>query len=238
MSPVPEKHLEQVVASLRQALGQNLFSCCVYGSVVRGNYVPGKSDINLLIVLEMSDAAAHESIAGLMVAEEAIDPFVIARGALGRTAQAFASKFASIKNNYRVLHGADPLADIRIDPAQQRFLCEQALRNLQLRLTYAFVVRHRTKAYRRFVLRSATAMFIQLSEVLRLEGVAVPKEFESRIPLLEKQFQVNGDVLRELWQCKSDSRAGATKSDESWHERLMPLLDAVLGWVIRNWQTK
>src|SRR5260370_35798563 len=169
MSPSVEKLIEQAAQALREQLGANLNSCCLYGSAVRGNFIEGQSDLNLLIVVAGSYPAAHEAICRAIGHESFIDPFIIGRAALTNTARTFASKFASIKRNCRVICGTDPLAELEIDPAQERFLCEQALRNLQLRLTYAFVTRQREKLYNRFLVRTVTPLFVQLSEILRLE---------------------------------------------------------------------
>src|SRR4029077_21194577 len=114
--------------------------------------------------------------------------------------------------------------NITIDPEIEWFLCEQALRNLRLRMVYAFVTRARTKAYHRFVFRSIVPLFVQFSEVLRLEGVSVPKELEARIPLMEKQFQIDGKVLRELLDLKQNVQARRRETDEYWHELLFPIV--------------
>src|SRR5262249_20124019 len=162
-----------------------------------------QSDINLLIILNVSDPAAHDAIARAIGTNTLVDPFVIGRQALPGSARAFATKFASIKRNYRVLSGADPLTDLVTDLAQERFLCEQALRNLLLRMTYAFATRQRGKPYRRFLLHSVTPLFVQFSEVLRLENVRLPKDFAARIPVFEAHFQFKGDILRELVALKT-----------------------------------
>ncbi|HKS35660.1 MAG TPA: hypothetical protein VJW76_00620 [Verrucomicrobiae bacterium] len=40
--------LDQAVTALKEALGDNLYSCCVYGSPVRGNAIEGVSEASLL----------------------------------------------------------------------------------------------------------------------------------------------------------------------------------------------
>jgi hypothetical protein len=139
--------LDQAVNALRTELGDNLYySCCVYGSAVRGNSIEGVSDINLLVILNQSTAAAHEAVARAIGGQRQIDPFVLARRGFERSVRAFATKFASIKRNYRVRFGADPLVDLNVDAELEKFLCEQAVRNLRLRLAYAFITRQqRTK---------------------------------------------------------------------------------------------
>jgi len=59
--------VERTAARLVQTLGENLHSCILYGSVVRGEMVDKVSDINLLIVLTESTPAAHSAIADTQV---------------------------------------------------------------------------------------------------------------------------------------------------------------------------
>lgn len=228
-----EAVLDHAVRFLKDELDQNLHSCCVYGSAVRGNFIEGVSDINLLIILNQSDPAAHERLARLIDAHPQIDPFILGRSGFERSARAFASKFSNIRRNYRVLCGADVLAALQIDPALERFLCEQALRNFRLRLVFAFVTRNRSKSFDKFLLKSITPLFVQISEVMRLNGVDVPKEFGSRIDLMEKEFRIEGSIMRDLLVLKKSP--GKLTDLLGWHERLLPVLNAVIGWIESKW---
>jgi len=228
-----EATLDQAVRFLKDELTQNLHSCCVYGSAVRVNFIAGVSDINLLIILNQSDPAAHQCLARLIDAHPQIDPFILGRTGFERSARAFASKFANIRRNYRVLYGADVLAALQIDPALERFLCEQALRNFRLRLVFAFVTRHRSKSFDKFLLRSITPLFVQISEAMRLNGVNVPKEFDARINLMEKEFKIDGAVMRDLLVLKKSP--GKLTDLLGWHERLLPVLNAVIAWIESKW---
>ena len=227
--------LDQAVGALRAELGDNLFSCCVYGSAVRGNAIEGVSDINLLVILNQSTAAAHAAVTRALGGLPLIDPFVLARRGFERSVRAFAPKFASIRRNYRVLHGADPLADMKVDAALEKFLCEQAVRNLRLRLVYSFVTRQRHQAYDKFVVRNVTGMFVQFSEALRLNGVSVPVDFAARVPVLEKEFKIDGAVLRDLLALKQSPQKFSEADAVNWHARLFPVVDTVLGWMETHW---
>jgi hypothetical protein len=230
--------LDQALDALRAELGDNLYSCCVYGSAVRGNSIEGISDINLLVILNQSSSEAHQAIARAIGASGKIDPFILGRSGFERSARAFATKFASIKRNYRVLHGADPLADFGIDAALEKFLCEQALRNLRLRLIYSFVTRQRHQAYDKFIIQNITGLFVQLSEALRLQGLEVPTAFEARVPLLEREFKINGQVVRDLLALKKSPVKFTDADTIAWHTKLFPLVDTVLHWIEANWPTK
>ena len=230
--------LDQAAGALRAELGDNLFSCCVYGSAVRGNAIEGVSDINLLIILNQSTAAAHEAVARAIGGQPLIDPFVLGRRGFERSVRAFAPKFASIRRNYHVLHGADPLADMKVDATLEKFLCEQAVRNLRLRLVYSFVTRQQHRAYDKFVVRNVTGMFVQFCEALRLNGVTIPTVFDARVPVLEKEFNIDGEVLRDLLALKKSPRKFSDGEAVAWHKKLFPVVDAVLGWMETNWPAK
>ena len=233
-----QETLDAAVSALRAELGENLFSCCVYGSAVRGNAIEGVSDINLLILLNQSDSAAHAAVGHAIGAQPVIDPFILGRRGFARSVRAFAPKFASIRRNYKVLHGADPLADMTVDAALEKFLCEQAVRNLRLRLVYAFVTRSQHKAYDKFVVRNITAMFVQFSEALRLNGVVMPQSFEERVPVLATEFKLDGQVLRDLLALKKQPQKFSEADAVGWHEKLFPVVDAVLVWMETNWPAK
>src|SRR5262245_35694115 len=117
--------VEKTLAALRDQLKDNLYACCLYGSWVRGNAIAGKSDINLLIVLDESTPSAHAALSKIVGSEPRLDPFILGRRGFERSLRAFAGKFASIRRNYRVLHGADPLAQLKVDAVMEKFLCEQ-----------------------------------------------------------------------------------------------------------------
>lgn len=220
---------------MRAALGDNLHSACLYGSSVRGNAIKGISDFNLLIVLNDSSSAAHQAIAGVLAKFPRVDPFILAKRGFARSVRAFAPKFASIKRHHRVLFGADPLADITPDAAMERFLCEQSLRNLRLRLVYAFVMRGRERAYDRFVIGQTTALFVQLADLLRIEGIEVPTDFAARIPIFSREFAVDASVLADLLALKREPRRLTETEMVGWHDRLFPVVDGALRWIEARW---
>jgi hypothetical protein len=236
MNPKLQSCLDDALAALKDELGGNLFSCCLYGSAVRGGTIEGVSDVNLLIVLNESTSAAHQAVARALEGRPQVDVFILARRGFGRSVRAFAPKFASIRRNYRVLHGADPLAEVHGDIHMEKFLCEQALRNFRLRLVYSFVTRERHQAYDKFLVSHVSSAFIQFAELLRLEGISIPKTFEERIPVLAREFNIDGQELRDLLALKKSPQRFTGDEAVAWHDRFFPLVDKVLVWVESKWQ--
>ncbi|MDB6108672.1 MAG: hypothetical protein JWR69_422 [Pedosphaera sp.] len=227
--------LDQIVSSLKGALGDNLYSCCVYGSAVRGDAIEGVSDINLLILLNDSNPEAHVAIGKAIGKDPQIDPFILGRKGFERSVRAFAPKFVSIRRNYRVVFGADPLKEIKVEPELERFLCEQALRNLRLRLAHAFITREQSRRYPFVLARCCTPLLLRLSEVLRLNGRELAREMPARIPMLAQEFGIEEALLRDLVAFKRNPQKLSDQEMVAWHKRLFPAVDKALAWVEAKW---
>jgi hypothetical protein len=236
LPPGIQAALDAATAALTKTLGENLQSLLLYGSAVRGNLQAGVSDLNLLILLQESTPDAHAAIAEAIRGPVRIEPFILGRALLARSIQAFAVKFLSIRRNYRVLHGADPFADLVIDETLAKFLCEQAVRNLRLRCVRAFVVLGQDPPrYTAFLAKMASAIFTDLAEGLRRVGTDVPRSYEERIPLFEKTFGADASALRDLLALKASARTLPAGETKEFHSRLFKLLDAAVRWMEAQW---
>lgn len=228
--------IDRIAARLPALLGDNLYSCVLYGSAVRGGIKPGTSDINLLIVLNESRPEAHRAISECVQGKIFVDPFVIARKGMERSFETFAMKFRSIRRNYRVLVGEDPLAKLEISEERARFLCEQSLRNLRLRTVHTYVMhRQDRKRYLNYLLNVYSTIVIELSEVMRLNNEDVPNNFEQRVLLIEKVFQLDVSVLHNLLKLKLNIRRLHNRDVEYFHRGLFTLLDSAVIWVEERW---
>ena len=228
--------LDETIAALQHALGSNLSSVVLYGSAARGDFVPGVSDLNLLIVLNESNPSAHEALAGVVRSKPDVEPFAIGRPGLLRTARAFPAKFAAIRRTGRTVFGSDPLADIPRFPDLERFAAEQALRNVRLRLVYNFVKRGSDAArYTRFILDFIPALYSACNAVLELEGQAVPRTREAQASLYASLFSVDTGALLELAQLKRKPQPLTAVQVSATHARLFAIVMAALAWTERRW---
>ncbi len=224
--------LTEVVSDLRQKLGENLYSCILYGSAVRGSFVAGSSDINLLIILNESTPSAHREIAKVLKRKIHIEPFVICRIGMERSFEAFAIKFCSIQRHYLVLHGEDPLRDLVIDEKILRFLTEQAIRNLRLRVVRAYItLGEEHRRYLDLVIGFVPQIFIDIGSVFRVRGFVVADDFADRIPLITEHLGDSASVLADLLALRK--KRPTLSGDELFqlHTRLFTLLDETIAWM-------
>ena len=240
MASIPEPvqaRVDQLAEALEGRLGDNLVSCVLYGSAVRGGLDPRHSDINLMIVLKTSTPEAHHAIAKAIRGPIEVDPFVLTQSGIERSMRVFGPKFASIRRDYRVLAGTDPLADLELDDAFEKVLCEQALRNLRLRAVHAYIVwGEDRRRYRQWLFGAVTPLLVQISEAARLEGVEVPHDFADRYEILENELGTPVGVIADVLERKRHSDKLTVSEIASLHGRLYTLLTHVLGYIEQRWE--
>src|SRR4051812_16904956 len=120
VSSLPEKmarRLELALGILKDSLNERLISVSLYGSAARDNHQGAIRDLNLMIVVERANPDALQIIADVVKSHPVIAPFVLEADGLEGDFRAFAPKFASIRRNYRLLHGEDVLASFEMVPA-------------------------------------------------------------------------------------------------------------------------
>lgn len=228
--------LERTRERLEAALGENLYSLILYGSAVRGDLVAAVSDLNVLIVLNVSTPEAHTAIADCLGTETLVSPMVVAREGLARTMALFGVKFRSIQRHYRVLHGVDALAGLSVPDELLKLECEQGLRNLRLRSVYAYIrSRQNAERYFRYLMDMDAVLFTELAEVLRIERQDVPTDFAARIHVIEQTFGFAMPVLNELLALKQKPRRLTAREIADFHAALFQLLDNAVRWVEVRW---
>ena len=84
--------------------------------------------------------------------------------------------------------------------------------------------------------KNVTPLFVQLSEALRLQGMTLPAGHETRIPTLEKEFEIDGNTLREILALKAERRQLSDEQVIALHSKLFSLIDSVLIWIEARWQ--
>ncbi len=233
LPPKYRNALDGCVGQLTTSLRDNLYSVVLYGSAVRGNISRKQSDLNLLLVLNDSNPDAHRAVAHAIQAPVPIRPMVICHAEMEESFRAFATKFESIKRNYRVLHGANPFEKVSIDGGMVRFLVTQSLRNLRLRCIYTYVTMGSDrKRYLNYLTGVLPKLFTDLGTALRITGIEVPQQYEQRLATFRTAWGDAADVLEDLLQLKEKPGPLAPRDVDTFHNRLFRLLDKAVRWMM------
>ncbi len=137
MAKDPEAISRQFVADLEASWGEHLASVVLYGSAVRDDYVPGRSDLNFLVLAEQmgpGELALLRPFAKRWRQARIAWPVFMRPAMVATALDSYPLEFLTMKASYRVLAGSDPLADLTFRREDVRLECERELRGKLLLL--------------------------------------------------------------------------------------------------------
>ena len=167
------------LAQVDAALGSG-YSAVLYGSAARGDFVPGRSDLNLMLILDDLSPRALGALAGAFGTwrKSGYDPpLVIGRREWTRATDVFPIEITDMQCGYEVPRGADPVAGLAVAPVDLRHALEREFRGKLLRLRQGYVAAAGdSAALGTLAGRSAGTVMVLLRALLVLLGRPVPRE--------------------------------------------------------------
>lgn len=130
-------NLEALRTALERELGPGLVALLVFGSVARGDYRAGRSDVDLMLVLADDGRATLERIGQpLLVARYAarIEAIIMRADEIEAAADVFPLLYDDIRECNVVLAGRDPFVKLEISDRHRRLRIEQELREARIRV--------------------------------------------------------------------------------------------------------
>lgn len=226
--------LRAAIAQLRddlvRAAGANLAGLILYGGVARGRYRPGKSDINLVVLLNDTHTAALDPIAPLLRAAWRawrVEPFILKSSEVARLSVTFPTKLLDIARHHIVLVGADPFADVQVSREQVRLRIEQSLRNSELRLRRRYLSIFDDAPSLALALADvASSLKVEFAAMLQLVNQDAPSEATSAAVLqaAADTFELDRETL---------ARIAALRREANQGEDMPALYDRVLAVIAR-----
>ena len=213
--------LEELRDALVGALGEELQALVVYGSAVRGGFVEGRSDVDLLVVLRHDDRALLEKIGGaLLLARTSarIESMLLRGDELQRAADVFPLLYDDVRSRHVLLHGEDPFAGLEISDVHRRLRIEQELRDARIRLR---LVLSEAPLLPRLlngaVARKVKQLRSPLHALLRLRGRTVEDSVEAVIQEASSIYEIDGKAVLRF-----------DEAPEAAYDALTRLLDAAI----------
>lgn len=155
-------HLEKIIAQVRKGWPSDFDGLVLYGSAARGDFIAGRSNINLLVVVRGVSVDFMQGMGRLhrqWGKHQIVAPLVMTKDDLGRSGRLFPLEFLQMTQNHVVLAGQDPFSEFSLDPVRLGWQCEQELMANLLRLRQRFIEGEaRVEAIHALLLLSITAV--------------------------------------------------------------------------------
>lgn len=221
--------VEAFCVELRKAPNISIRSIILYGSAAREDYRPGKSDINLLVVVEHIDVSILKSVLDPVTRGRryGIAPFFITERNLLSSLDVFPVKFLAMKESYKLLWGQDVLKNLEISREHIRLRCEQEIKNLLFLMRRQFLIGGgRPRSLTEMMSRVVVAFLETLRVVLSLTQEDFPSR-EKVVNVAAETFALDAEALRNV-RALRDRDVSLSKVDaEQLFDKFMAIVDKV-----------
>lgn len=212
--------LKNLCDQLQQAVGDDLVSVVLYGGLAKGEYSPGRSNVNVMVVLKNARVATLDKAAPPLRAaqrEFPLAPLLLTENDLHRSTDVFPVKFLDIQRRHRLLWGKDVLNGLAIGKDHLRLRCEQEIKNLLLRLRRFYAERaHRSELLENTLSGAVSGFLTNLGILLLLKTGQAPDTKPAIAQAAAQTFDLPADVLPQLLALK----AGQSRPDAAELKRL------------------
>ena len=195
------KLLKQYIQDLLKLYGSEVEGIVLFGSAVRGEFMPGRSNINILLVMSSYDLAVLKKYDGIhkrWSKEQVVVPLFLTAGDLQSAAAVFPLEYQDILDGHRLLWGQDPFVGLQIDSRYVGVGVLQALRGNLLRLRQRLVEGRSTdEAITILLSLSITGLLPALRGMQRVLKRPVLPHGEALLEDLESQLALDLTGLRD-----------------------------------------
>jgi len=196
-----QKLLKSYVKDVAKGYGNELEGMLLYGSAVRGEFLPGRSNLNLILVMSSYDLSLlkkYDTIHKRWSKEQVVVPLFLTAGDLQSASQVFPLEYQDILECHRLLWGQDPFVGLKIDVRYLAAEVLQALRGNLFRLRQRLVEGRSTEEAMIILLSlSITALLPVLRGLQRLLLRPVLAHGEALLNDLESHLEINLTGLRD-----------------------------------------
>lgn len=226
---------EQMAKWLGEVLRERLKCVLLYGSAAAGDFLPGASNYNLLVIADPLGVAELRSLQPPLMAWDRAGhpiPRLFTPTQLESSLDAFPIEMLDIQQSRRVLVGPDLLADMRVEPVHLRLAVERELTGKLLSLRGKFaVVADKPRAVQELMLGSLSTFLVLFRAALRLYQESVPDIKLEALHALAKHIQFDTAPFERLFEAKqltpSERRATADVAFPEYLAAIEPVVQAI-----------
>ncbi len=195
----PEEIFAEITGDYQQILGADLISMILYGSGAGEDYIPGKSDLNFLIILTDQGIERLDRVLELVARwrkRNVAVPLFMTRSYILGSQDAYPIEFLNMKRHYIVVFGEDILATLAFAFQHIRLQLERELRGKLLHLRSGYLATGGSpQKIRKLIQVSLTAFVSLFSALLYLKKVEIPHGKRNVIKAAGEAFGVDAAVF-------------------------------------------
>lgn len=206
-----KQHFAPFIDDLRVSHGRNLVSVILYGSAAVGDFIPKKSDYNILVALNAIEPKdlrdAHACVREWHKLGHPV-PVYFTVSELQNAADVFPIEFHQMTEAHKVLYGTDVLAGLEIHDDFLRHQVEYELRSKVLRLRREYIPASASVDGMKYLMSASLPTIAALFRaVLLLHGIDPPATKHEIVARTVQQLDLDGIVFEKIFNIREDNLA-------------------------------
>jgi predicted nucleotidyltransferase len=231
-----QKLLHAYVNDVKALFAEQLEGVLLYGSAVRGEFLPGRSNLNLLLLVSSYDQAllkGYSTIHSRWSKEQIVAPMFLTEEELRSSASVFPLECLEIQEQHRVLGGRDPFVGFYIEAHRLAAEVQQGFMAAVLRLRQRYVEGNATEEAALILLPlSITSLLPLLRGIQRMQGRVVKFQSEELIKDTEEQLKLDLRGLHDALLLKRGQITPGPKEVPRLFERYLQTVTALANSVV------
>jgi len=196
-----QKVIQEFQTDIDNLFGDHTVSVIVYGSAATEEYVPKKSDINVLVVLDESAIQnlqpVQNKIAGWL--KHSVSPLFLTEEYIEQSLDSFPIEFLNMKTAYLPVQGKDILKNLEFDRKDLRLQCERELKGDLLHLRQRFIMTQGKKNELTSLIKESIVAFSAIFRALLfLKDKDIPSNKQGVILQTCKDFDMDVSLFSRL----------------------------------------
>jgi predicted nucleotidyltransferase len=210
----PDEIFAEFTDDYQSAYGEALETIILYGSGAKGQYKPGQSDLNFMIVLNPDGIDALHLAVPLVEKwrkRNVAVPLILTRNYIETALDTFPIEFLDMRQFHTLVHGEDLLENIAIDTEDLRRQVERELRGKLIYLRQGFLgCAADRETLRDMVASSVPAFGAIFAALLFMKGIEVPQSRSDVVQRISENFGLEKAVLQSVLNVRGSSWRGST----------------------------
>jgi predicted nucleotidyltransferase len=236
MSRIPKDPGEifpSIVDDYKGLFGEDLVSIIIYGSAASGDYIPGKSDINFMIVLSENGIDSLDrtfQVIAKWKKRNVATPLFLTEDYVTTSSDVFPIEYLNFQNAHELVYGKDILKDLSFDREFLRTQCEKEVKGKLLLLREAFLESQGKARYLQQLIAQSLGAFVAIfNGLLHLKGKELPRHKREVIREVCHAFDMDRGLFEKLLDVK-EKKGKLTNSE------MTNLFKAYLNEVQKLWK--
>ena len=229
LTPEAAKSLKPYAEKLLELDRENIISLAVYGSATGGNFVPGKSNVNLAVVvgeLALKQLKMYQKLASKQK-KQTVVPLFLTNEHIQSSLDVFPMELLEIKDNHITIFGQEIFDELTADLKYLRLQCEREIKSRLIRLRQAYPeMGAKAKGLNALLVQSFTSVLPIMRSMMYLgEQDRTPEISKDQIlNQISATFDIDDKVFKRILELKTVKKLPPLSELESVFDRYLQQL--------------